>query len=75
MRKLYEINKVAVDRVIAYLDFEMVQEGLTQRERDAQFIAVALALGVPNEDDSIDIDANTCDCAAAAVLDTVAERR
>ena len=73
MRKLYEINKVAVDRVIAYLDFEMVQEGLMDRERDAQFIAVALALGVPNKDDSFYIDANTCDC--AAVLDTVAERR
>jgi len=47
---------------------------LEEDEKDAQFAAILEAFGLKNEDDSVDPDANVCDC-AAAVLDTVAERR
>jgi hypothetical protein len=55
MRKLAEINPIAAQRVLAYLNFEMEQEEMSQEERDAQFIAVAEALGVKNEDDTLPI--------------------
>ena len=73
MRKLNETNPIAADRVLAYLTFEMEDEGLSQVERDAQFIAVAEALGLRNEVDALYMT-TVFDC-AAAVLDTVAERR
>lgn len=55
IRKLAQIKPIAAGRVLAYLCFEMEQEELTQEERDAQFIAVAEALGVKNEYDATEL--------------------
>lgn len=53
---IYETNQIAADRVLAYLTFEMEEQGLSQVETDTQFIAVAEALGLRNEVDSPVVD-------------------